>query len=249
MKLQPVTVHSGALRLRAELALPDSPGPLPGAVICHPHPLYGGDMHNNVVMGVHDALLQCGFATLRFNFRGAGGSEGVHENGIAEVDDVLAALRFLAAAEGVDAARLALVGYSFGAGVALRASQGSSSSPFPVGEGDGETSLKSKAAPAPARDIAVRALAAIGCPPRAVDALTPRKPLPCLFIAGERDHIASPQALKPAVARLPQPAHVVPVPRADHFFVGHEDTVGVLVADFIGQWLSAPMSGIPDAGA
>ena len=239
MKRQPVAIPCQDIRLRGEITLPDGEGPLPAVVICHPHPLHGGDMDNNVVMGVNDALLRRGIATLRFNFRGAGGSEGVHDNGVGEVDDALAALRLLATSDGVDASRLGLAGYSFGAGVALRAALGSSLCPLPVGEGEGEgeTSLKRKVAPTLARGFAVRAVAAIGCPPRALAALDGAPSLPKLFVAGERDHIAASAQLRPLVARLPQPADLVAVPRADHFFVGHESIVGDHVADFFAAWL------------
>ncbi|MSQ13376.1 MAG: hypothetical protein EXR47_04445 [Dehalococcoidia bacterium] len=239
MRRRPVTILCQSLRLRGEITLPEGPGPFPGVVICHPHPLRGGDMDNNVVMGVNEALLQHGIATLRFSFRSAGGSEGVHDNGVEEVDDALSALRLLATTEGVDTAKLGLVGYSFGAGVALRAAQGSHLCPLPLGEGkgEGETSLKSKVAVAPARGFTVRAVAAIGCPPRALAALDGAPSLPMLFVAGERDHIAAPDQLLPIVARLPQPADLVAIPRADHFFDGHESIVGNHVADFFAIWL------------
>lgn len=81
------------------------------AVITHPHPLYGGDMHNNVVMAARDAALSRGFSTLRFNFRGVGRSEGRHDHGRGEVDDLGAAVR--CAGE-----HALIIGYSFGAWIA-----------------------------------------------------------------------------------------------------------------------------------
>lgn len=66
-----------------------------GVVITHPHPLYGGDMHNPVVETIRRAYRMKGVATLRFNFRGTGESEGQHDNGVGEQDEVLAALSFL----------------------------------------------------------------------------------------------------------------------------------------------------------
>ena len=81
------------------------------AVITHPHPLYGGDMHNNVVMAARDAAIKAGFSTFRFNFRGVGRSEGFHDNGQGEMDDLKAAIE--AAGE-----RPILMAYSFGAWVA-----------------------------------------------------------------------------------------------------------------------------------
>jgi uncharacterized protein len=81
------------------------------AVIAHPHPLYGGDMHNNVVVTVRDAALAHGLSSLRFNFRGVGRSEGVHDQGRGEVQDMEAAVM----AAGADPV---IIAYSFGAWIA-----------------------------------------------------------------------------------------------------------------------------------
>lgn len=85
-----------------------------GVVICHPHPLYGGDMHNNVVAALEEGFSMKGFTTLRFNFRGVGGSGGMYDEGEGEVNDVLAALTFLKKVVNEDA-YLILAGYSYGA--------------------------------------------------------------------------------------------------------------------------------------
>jgi alpha/beta superfamily hydrolase len=86
----------------------------PAVVVCHPHPLYGGSMENNVVGAVCEALATAGIHALRFNFRGVGGSGGHYGEGIAEQADVRGALDYLAALENVDPKRLGLCGYSFG---------------------------------------------------------------------------------------------------------------------------------------
>jgi len=85
-----------------------------GVVVTHPHPLYGGEMQNNVVEAVVQAYQEQGFTTLRFNFRGVGRSSGSHDNGMGEQEDVLAALRCL---EGLGKTSVDLAGYSFGAWV------------------------------------------------------------------------------------------------------------------------------------
>ena len=111
-----VDVRHGT-RLEALLALPESPSA--GLVVCHPHPLYGGDMHNPVVVRASEVAQGLGLATLRFNFRGVGASTGVHDEGKGEQDDVLAALDMLAAR--LPAGRqLGLAGYSFGSWVSAR---------------------------------------------------------------------------------------------------------------------------------
>ncbi len=103
--------------------------PILAAVVCHPHPLFGGTMHNKVIYQVNKTLDRLNVPVLRFNFRGAGLSEGTHDRGIGERDDVRAALDFLAA--DFPAARLLLAGFSFGAWVGLRASASSLESARP----------------------------------------------------------------------------------------------------------------------
>ncbi len=93
---QEVWIPCGTLSLEGILEYPlSAEGDLPAAVICHPHPLFGGNMHNNVVRAVRKSLLERGMVCLRFNFRGTGQSWGTHGNGVDEVQDVVAAVDFL----------------------------------------------------------------------------------------------------------------------------------------------------------
>ncbi len=120
---EPFTFPSGDLRLEGALHLPDAT-PAPGVVVCHPHPQYGGEMENNVVDAACSALVERGYAGLRFNFRGVGDSAGAFDEGRGEQEDARAALRYLAARPEVDEKRLGLVGYSFGAMVAAEVASG-----------------------------------------------------------------------------------------------------------------------------
>jgi uncharacterized protein len=95
---------------RLEAALDENPS-APCVVITHPHPLYGGNMHNNVVMAARDTALANGFSALRFNFRGTGRSEGSHDNGQGEIDDLHTAAIFAGK-------NPVIIGYSFGAWIA-----------------------------------------------------------------------------------------------------------------------------------
>ncbi|MRR17856.1 MAG: hypothetical protein EG826_15520, partial [Deltaproteobacteria bacterium] len=88
-----------------------------GVVVCHPHPLMGGSMYNNVVETVSDVFSSCDHSTLRFNFRGVGGSTGRYDEGRGETQDILSACEFLKS-QGVE--KIILAGYSFGAWVACR---------------------------------------------------------------------------------------------------------------------------------
>jgi hypothetical protein len=112
LMLTGVAGHIEALRDR-----PAEATPLRGvAVIAHPHPLYGGTMDNKVVQTLARAFVQCGWQALRFNFRGVGASEGVHDEGRGETEDLLAVVQQCA-----PAGALALAGFSFGAFVASQA--------------------------------------------------------------------------------------------------------------------------------
>ena len=133
------------------------------ALVLHPHPLYGGTMHNKVVYRTAKALEEIGFETLRFNFRGVGASTGAHDRGRGEVDDARTALDYLLA-QHADAHTVWVAGFSFGAGVALS---------FGCNE------------------ARVDRIIAIGTPARALDSgLLAACATPIAFIHGERDDLA-----------------------------------------------------------
>ncbi len=85
-----------------------------GVVICHPHSLMGGSMHNNVVQAIQEAYAAEQYSTLRFNFRGVGGSTGVYDEGRGEQEDILAACKYL---QGIGISEISFAGYSFGSWV------------------------------------------------------------------------------------------------------------------------------------
>lgn len=109
----------GSIMLEGELQIPEGNSIFPVVVVCHPHPQYGGDMNNNVVEVISESLLLNSIAAFRFNFRGVGRSEGRYSGGVGEQDDIKAALSFIAGMSNIDANRIGLSGYSFGASVAL----------------------------------------------------------------------------------------------------------------------------------
>jgi hypothetical protein len=119
MKPLHIIFPCGEIKLEGLYYGVDAKGKVPAVAVCHPHPLHGGSMHNNVTYAIADALVKAGIAALLFNFRGVGRSEGRHGGGIAEQQDIVAALGWLGPWEGVDEGRLGLAGYSFGGGVAL----------------------------------------------------------------------------------------------------------------------------------
>ncbi len=199
MKEERVTFKSGDLTLEGLIASPDGPGPYRAAVVCHPHPLYGGSMYNNVVDAVLEAMHASGVATLRFNFRGVGQSEGEFDNGRGEADDAVAAIRFMTGQQGLRADGVVLAGYSFGAMTAVRAA-------------------------ASAEEVA--AIVAVALPlgmidPSALGAIT----RPIVLLAGDRDSYCPANHLAALAERLGALARLKIIPGADHFFGGREHEI------------------------
>jgi uncharacterized protein len=210
MKEERVTFESGGLVLEGMIALPASAGPHRGAVVCHPHPLYGGSMYNNIVDAVLDALWSRGFATLRFNFRGVGASQGEFDNGRGETDDALAAVRFLTGRDGVLTDGAVLAGYSFGAMVAVRAA---------------------------AREPSVAAIVAIALPvgmtdPSALGSISKA----ILLLAGDQDSYCPAKHLTALAERLGPSAQLKIIPGADHFFTGHESEITAAVSEALSKF-------------
>ncbi len=186
---------AGASGLRLEAQVAVTAGARAGVVVCHPHPLYGGDMDNPVVGVTIDACRDAGLATLRFNFRGVGGSTGSHDEGRGEQSDAVAALDHLAALLPAGAP-VALAGYSFGAGVAAAIAAG--------GRALGGLALV-------APPLAFGSLDRLAMPAGL------RGPL--LVVAGTADEYCPLAALQQVARALPD-ADVRIVEGTDHFFTG-----------------------------
>jgi uncharacterized protein len=200
MKRYDVWIPCGPLMLEGILEIPgDLESRCPAAVICHPHPLYGGNMHNNVVRALRKGLLDQGFACLRFNFRGTEGSWGSHGNGVDEEDDVLAAMDFISARLEVTPGRFLVAGYSFGCWVGLKAA---------------------------ARDIRPTLLVGVSPPLDAYDfSFLRAEKRPKLLVSGDRDFVCPKDRFEELVQMIPQPMRGVLLPGIDHFHVGREDAL------------------------
>jgi alpha/beta superfamily hydrolase len=172
------------------------------ALVCHPHPKGGGTMHNKVVYHAMKAFSAFGLPVLRFNFRGTGMSEGEHDDGHGEQNDVRAALSWL---EHNFAKRpILFAGFSFGSSVGLRACCG---------------------------DVRVKGTIALGLPVRAEGrdytyGFLPKCVAPKLFISGDRDQFGPRDAVEAVLARAPEPKRMVWIKGADHFFQGTADSPG-----------------------
>jgi uncharacterized protein len=171
------------------------------AVFAHPHPLHGGTLHNKVVYRAAKVLAEAGYGTLRFNFRGVGLSAGAHDGGRGEVGDFRAAL---GKAEALGGLPIVGAGFSFGAGIALKAIAG---------------------------DGRVGAYVGVGLPLATSSGEDlPRPTVPALFLVGSEDTFGPPELLRRFVG---DSGAIVEVPGADHFFEGRLARLGMAIADFL----------------
>ena len=181
-------------------------GPLRGvALVLHPHPLFGGTMHNKVVFRAAAALNDAGLLTLRINFRGVGQSTGEHDEGRGERDDARAALDYLT--DNYPEEEITLCGFSFGARVGLE-----------VGVSDER----------------VTRLISIGTPVDKYDFSfleTCRKPI--LFVQGDRDEFGDVERLRDLVARIKAPVHFVVIKDSGHFFDDHLDELKASITEWV----------------
>jgi alpha/beta superfamily hydrolase len=206
MKQIRASFPSGGLVLEGMLAIPEGAGPFPAVIVCHPHPLYGGSMDNNVIYSLSETLTQASLASFRFNFRGAGGSQGEFGQGIGEQEDVKAAISFISMVKEVDSKRTGLAGYSAGAGFAL-----------PVGFNDAR----------------IKALAAVSPPLPMFDFdFLKSCPKPKFLISGSRDDLIPIDWFLEFCHNLPEPKECQSIEGADHFWWGYESRLATKVTAF-----------------
>lgn len=175
------------------------------AVVCHPHPLFGGTMHNKVAYQAAKSLDSLGMAVLRFNFRGTGMSAGTHDRGRGERGDVTAALDFLAAE--FSGTPLLVAGFSFGCFVGLR-----------VG----------------CKDDRVAECMGLGTPVNNTDfSFLQECAKPKLFVHGENDEFGDVKTVEALVKSLPGEKQLVVVPGVDHFFAGKLKQVDAAISEWM----------------
>jgi alpha/beta superfamily hydrolase len=175
--------------LEAVVEDPGVPGAL-CAIVCHPHPQFGGTMDNKVVTTLARALHECGAPTVRFNYRGVGASEGTYDEGRGETDDAMCAADFARTRFGDRA--LVVAGFSFGGMVALRVAR--------------QRACARLITVAPA---ITRLAPGEGMPN-----------CPWLIVQGDADEVVAPQAVQTWAASLQPPPRVVMAAGVGHFFHG-----------------------------
>ena len=188
------------------------------ALVCHPHPLFGGTVHNKVVYHAMKTLHGFGFPVLRFNFRGAGLSEGEHDQGRGEVEDVQAALDWLDSEFHLP---IIFCGFSFGAATGLRAACADS----------GVAGLISLGTPVAVEGRVYTYQFLDGCS------------RPKLFISGARDQYSPQESLTRLVENAPEPKELVIIEDADHFFEGHLPEMQAAIRDWIARHFAGRQQG------
>ncbi len=195
MKEEKVFIPCEGILLEGLLSIQEASSFRGGAIFCHPHPQYGGDMDHPVVTTCAEVASQEGFSTLRFNFRGVGGSQGFYGEGVAERSDVTAAADYFYPRLKEGNPPLILVGYSFGAWVGLLVAV----------EDQRFTGIAAIAPPLGIYDFGFLR----GCKKKK------------LFVAGDRDYFCPASLLEKWHEQLDEPKSLAIIPGADHFFLFH----------------------------
>jgi alpha/beta superfamily hydrolase len=204
-KIEKPLIEGPAGRLEALLELDPGSNPRLATLVCHPHPVFGGTMHNKVVFHAAKAAVQLGLPCLRFNFRGVGESEGAYAEGIGERNDARAALDYLETR--FPKTPVCVMGFSFGAWVGLA-----------VG----------------AEDSRAIALVGLGVPAGIMDfGFLPDVRKPKLIVQGTRDIYGPHEQVEALFKSLHKPKQLRWVEGADHFFAGHLDDLQTEIAKFI----------------
>ncbi|HZD95368.1 MAG TPA: alpha/beta fold hydrolase [Candidatus Sulfotelmatobacter sp.] len=186
------------------------------ALVCHPHPLYGGTMHNKVVYHAMKALSGFGFPVLRFNFRGAGLSDGEHDKGQGEQADVRAALDWL---ESEYQLPIIFCGFSFGAATGMRVA---------------------------CSDKRVMGLISLGTPVSAEGRVYTYHyiqscSLPKLFVSGAQDQYGPEENIRKVVDLAPEPRELVVIEGAGHFFEGHLPEMQAAIQSWVTKYFKPGM--------
>ncbi|MFC2069765.1 alpha/beta hydrolase [Chloroflexota bacterium] len=202
----PVKFPCGDITLEGEWHFPGGEDPVPAVVVCHPYPPAGGTMHNNVVVAICEALFEKSIAAFRFNFRGVEGSEGSFGEGVAEREDVKAAIDFVFSSPRVDKKRIGLAGYSFGAMMALAA-----------GRKDERVSMLALAS-APLSDVNWGQLKEYGKPK--------------FYIIGDADQMLPFEKFRQGAESALEPEEYSVISGADHYMGGYEKELARWMAEF-----------------
>ena len=205
------TLSTANSELESLLEIPTKPANPPCVILCHPHPRYGGNMFDTLINHISIYLLDSGIATLRFNQRGVGMSSGETGDGPEELKDTQSVVNMTTINPKIDGSRLGIVGYSFGAWMAL------------------ESSLRSNS---------IKSLVSIACPQNKFAQYgTVQITQPKLLILGDRDHDFTIGQFRFLSNRMSEPKRTEVITGADHFFRSHTELVAELAGEFLKETL------------
>jgi hypothetical protein len=194
-RIESLFIGGPAGKLEALLEEPEDQEPRYAALVCHPHPQFGGTMHNKVVYRIARALRRAGAVVLRFNYRGVNLSQGSYDKGVGETEDARAALTELRSR--YPQLPFSLAGFSFGSRIILK-----------LGGATPETTH----------------LIAVGFPANLPDSLTLGQcSVPKTFIVSKNDEFCAIPAMETYFEALPEPKQLIWIPATDHFFGGSLD--------------------------
>ena len=219
-RIESHSIEGPAGRLEALLEEPEDQTPLAAAVLCHPHPLYGGTMHNKVVYRMAHGLRKAGLVVLRFNFRGVGRSDGEHANLVGEIEDARAALAWVRG-HYLDLP-FALAGFSFGARVTVNLGCAMEDARF---------------------------LMVAGLPTRLGDgAVLETCGVPKIFVQSTQDQFGPREEMEALYARVAEPKRLIWVESEDHFFKGALEELEGRVYEAAGEALRSETTLWPSDG-
>jgi uncharacterized protein len=211
-RIESLFLPGPAGRLEALLEEPEQGEPGEAALVCHPHPQYGGTMLNKVVYRIARGLRRAQAVVLRFNYRGVNLSEGEYAQGEGELDDARAALRYLR--QRYSDLPFTLAGFSFGARIALRLACPPRAEPSHPNKAAGARRVIAVGFPATMKDRVY------------LDGCT----IPRVFIHSTHDQFESVPDLEAVIATLPEPKRLITIEASDHFFAGALDRLEEEVA-------------------
>ena len=216
------------LTLEGVISMPESKDTIPCVILCHPHPLYGGDMYNDIIINIAQNLYQLGIASLLFNFRGVGNSQGSFDNGNGEVTDIISAYNYLTTIQSINLDKIGVAGYSFGASITLDLF-------IKIQTNNIKTNLQS--------------FAFIACPSSNIERLLPTDIYTNinftnqilssnkLFIYGDSDELIDQDVYSHLLRNLCKPSEITIINNSDHFFSSGIAQLSNKIGDFFNSTL------------
>tara|TARA_B100001750_G_scaffold235889_1_gene239021 strand:+ start:422 stop:1072 length:651 start_codon:yes stop_codon:yes gene_type:complete len=202
--LDSILIPGKAGNIEAAMKQPATGDDINWVVICHPHPLMGGDLRNPIVRAVADHLFEKNISTLALNFRGVGLSSGSYDNGIGELEDALSAIDYLKTYQGINHCKIGIAGYSFGAHIALKTTLYHNIVAFLVGLTKFDTEIHRSIKPSTELSLVI----------------------------GEHDSRFDSESFDYISSKLSTKPEINVIRDTDHFFSGKESLVGSFASNF-----------------